>query len=283
MTPALAEALDLSTDRGALVTQIEAGSPRNRQASRRANVIVAVDEKPIESSTDLRNTVGLVRAGESVAVRFLRLGQRRTAHATVAATRPAVRGERRQPIRARCRYWQAQRSWRYRAIIRRSARPRCLGQCRRAGLRRGALRPASRRRHHGRQREPVASAVALAAGLDRTAPPIALRVAARRASVVPRRALTRPWHARSTSSVADELRPQPHRVSTPITDRPHAVANLQSARCLLRSTVVEKRPNARARVARVASMRPTRADAVAWTLLDFSRSRTSSTVESGNK
>jgi serine protease DegQ len=85
VTPALAQALELSTDRGALVTQIEPGSPAEQAGIEAGDVIVAVDEQPIDSSTDLRNTVGLVRAGESVAITFLRLDERRTVRATVAA------------------------------------------------------------------------------------------------------------------------------------------------------------------------------------------------------
>jgi Do/DeqQ family serine protease len=85
VTPGLAQALKLATDRGALVTQTEPGSPAEQAGIEAGDVIVAVDDEPIDSSTDLRNTVGLVRAGESVAVTFLRGGERRTTHATVAA------------------------------------------------------------------------------------------------------------------------------------------------------------------------------------------------------
>jgi Do/DeqQ family serine protease len=85
VTPGLAKALDLATDRGALVTQTEPGSPAEQAGIEAGDVIVAVGDEPIDSSADLRNTVGLVRAGQSVAVTFLRGGERRAVRATVAA------------------------------------------------------------------------------------------------------------------------------------------------------------------------------------------------------
>ena len=58
VTPGLAQALELHTDRGALVTQIEPGSPSEQAGIEAGDVIVAIDDKPIDSSADLRNEVG---------------------------------------------------------------------------------------------------------------------------------------------------------------------------------------------------------------------------------
>jgi S1-C subfamily serine protease len=85
VTPGLAHALELTTDRGALVTQVEPGSPAEQAGIQAGDVVVAIDEQSIDSTADLRNTVGLVRAGESVAVTAIRDGQRRTVRTTVAA------------------------------------------------------------------------------------------------------------------------------------------------------------------------------------------------------
>jgi Do/DeqQ family serine protease len=85
VTPGLAQALELTTDRGALVTQIEPGSPAEQAGLQAGDVIVAIDGKPIDSSVDLRNEIGLIRAGESVEVTSLRDGERSTVRATVAA------------------------------------------------------------------------------------------------------------------------------------------------------------------------------------------------------
>jgi serine protease DegQ len=85
VTPALADALELTIDRGALVTQTEPGSPSEQAGIAAGDVIVAVNEIAVDDSADLRNQVGLVRAGESVDMTFVRGAERRTVHPTVAA------------------------------------------------------------------------------------------------------------------------------------------------------------------------------------------------------
>jgi len=88
VTPALAQALELTADRGALVTQVEPGSPSEKAGIEPGDVIVEINGKAIDSSSDLRNEVGLVRAGEPVDVTAIRDGDRRTVRATVAAETP---------------------------------------------------------------------------------------------------------------------------------------------------------------------------------------------------
>jgi serine protease DegQ len=90
VTPGLSQALELTTDRGALVTQVEPGSSAEQAGIEAGDVIVAIDDTPIDGSADLRNEIGLIRAGESVAVTTLRDGERRTVNATVAAESTAA-------------------------------------------------------------------------------------------------------------------------------------------------------------------------------------------------
>src|SRR5688572_221273 len=84
VTPGLAQALELATDRGALVTQVEPASPAEQAGIKPGDVIVAIDEQPIDSGADLRNTVGLVRAGSAISVTAIRDGERRTVRTTIA-------------------------------------------------------------------------------------------------------------------------------------------------------------------------------------------------------
>jgi Do/DeqQ family serine protease len=91
VTPGLAKALELKTDRGALVTQVEPGSPADEAGIQAGDVVVAIDNQSIDSSADVRNTVGLVRAGETVAVTTLRNGDRRTVRTVVAPNSDAGR------------------------------------------------------------------------------------------------------------------------------------------------------------------------------------------------
>lgn len=63
LTPVLAEALEIGVDRGALVTGVDPGSAG---AGIRSRDVVALNGAPIESSTELRNRIGLTRVGETV-------------------------------------------------------------------------------------------------------------------------------------------------------------------------------------------------------------------------
>jgi Do/DeqQ family serine protease len=84
VTPGLAQALELATDRGALVTQVEPGSPAEQAGIKPGDVVVSIDEQSIDSGADLRNAVGLVRAGSSISVTAIRDGERRTVRTTIA-------------------------------------------------------------------------------------------------------------------------------------------------------------------------------------------------------
>ena len=84
VTPGLAQALELATDRGALVTQVEPGSPAEQAGIKPGDVVVAIDEQTIDSSADLRNTVGLVRAGSPISITVIRDGERHTVRTTIA-------------------------------------------------------------------------------------------------------------------------------------------------------------------------------------------------------
>jgi len=72
LTPDLVEALDLGTELGALVSRVESGSPAETAGIQAGDVIVAVDGTKVESSRDLRNSIGLIRVGEEIAIDVLR-------------------------------------------------------------------------------------------------------------------------------------------------------------------------------------------------------------------
>ena len=72
LTPDLVEALDLGTELGALVSRVESGSPAETAGIQAGDVIVAVGGTKVESSRDLRNSIGLIRVGEEIAIDVLR-------------------------------------------------------------------------------------------------------------------------------------------------------------------------------------------------------------------
>lgn len=78
LTPDLAEALGLETAKGAVISQVEAGSPAERAGLQAGDVVVEVDDAPIEDAGDLRNRVGLVERGGKIAIEYIRDGKPHT-------------------------------------------------------------------------------------------------------------------------------------------------------------------------------------------------------------
>jgi len=83
------------TAEGALVQEVAGGSAAEKAGIEVGDVIVSVDGQRIKSASELRNTVGLKRSGESVRVDVLRDGKRRqiTALLSEVATTAQVDGE----------------------------------------------------------------------------------------------------------------------------------------------------------------------------------------------
>lgn len=72
VTPDLAEALGLGDLRGAVISNVEAGSPADHAGLQVGDVVTAVDGRAVHSSTDLRNRIGLTPAGASVKLSLVR-------------------------------------------------------------------------------------------------------------------------------------------------------------------------------------------------------------------
>ena len=77
----VAEALNASVDRGALVTEVVPGSAAEQSGLRVDDIIVGVNEEKITNASELRNTIGLKGSGESVTIRYIRDGKERTTRA----------------------------------------------------------------------------------------------------------------------------------------------------------------------------------------------------------
>lgn len=83
VTPDVVAALDIAIDTGAVVTSIVPGSAAEKAGMRISDVIVAIDGERITGSRDLRNTVGLKRQGQSVALDLYRDGDRMSLNAFI--------------------------------------------------------------------------------------------------------------------------------------------------------------------------------------------------------
>jgi Do/DeqQ family serine protease len=88
ISPDVAEALALGTDRGALIVQVESGSPAEHAGLQPGDVVTAIDGRPVEGSTDLRNIIGMSRMGDTVTVTLLRDGKDQEVSVTIAPPAP---------------------------------------------------------------------------------------------------------------------------------------------------------------------------------------------------
>ncbi|MFN4281615.1 MAG: Do family serine endopeptidase [Alphaproteobacteria bacterium] len=84
VTPDVAEALALGDIHGAIITNIEAGSPAQRAGLRAGDVVTAVDVRPVRSSTDLRNRIALTPVGTVVTLTVARSGGQREIQVGIA-------------------------------------------------------------------------------------------------------------------------------------------------------------------------------------------------------
>src|SRR5215469_1889674 len=88
VTPGVARSLGLHKAAGGIVAQVIPGSPADKAGVRAGDVVTAIEGHHIESNTDLRNAIGLLRVGDGVTIDLLRDGRRQRHRATLADTLP---------------------------------------------------------------------------------------------------------------------------------------------------------------------------------------------------
>jgi serine protease Do/serine protease DegQ len=75
VTPAVAKQLGLAVTEGAVVQKVEPGSTAEQAGLRPRDVVIATNGRPVRSSGELRNRVGLTPVGEDVDMTVLRDGR----------------------------------------------------------------------------------------------------------------------------------------------------------------------------------------------------------------
>lgn len=78
-----AELYGLEVTSGALVAQVERGTPADEAGLRRGDIIVALDDTQIRSSGDLYSALRDYQPGDEVSVTVVRNGERRTLDVTL--------------------------------------------------------------------------------------------------------------------------------------------------------------------------------------------------------
>jgi serine protease Do/serine protease DegQ len=84
LSPEFRKSLGLAENaQGALVSQVTEGSAAAKAGIEAGDVITSVRGQPIRSNTELRNTIGMLKVGESVDITLLREGKPRTVTAVL--------------------------------------------------------------------------------------------------------------------------------------------------------------------------------------------------------
>ncbi len=78
LTPDIAEALHIDVPGGAVISRVEPGSPARQAGLQPGDVIIAIDDAPVQNSSDLRNRVGLTPVGQTIRLTILRNGSQQT-------------------------------------------------------------------------------------------------------------------------------------------------------------------------------------------------------------
>jgi serine protease Do/serine protease DegQ len=89
LTPELAQAFGLRQARGAVVTAVQAKSPAAKAGLEPGDVVLAINDKPVKSSQEIRNAIGMLPMGEEVKLEILRGGETRSVKAEIAAPKTA--------------------------------------------------------------------------------------------------------------------------------------------------------------------------------------------------
>ena len=83
ITPEMASTLGLASAQGALVSQVDEGSPAEKAGLKQGDVIIQYNGKPVADNNQLRNAVASTTPGTAVPVQVLRNGKTETLRATV--------------------------------------------------------------------------------------------------------------------------------------------------------------------------------------------------------
>ena len=89
ISPDMAQAMNLSTTRGALVSTVDAGSPAEKAGLKQGDVITQLNGKDVADNNQLRNAIGNTLPGSKVTLTVLRDGRTQALTATLGQLEPA--------------------------------------------------------------------------------------------------------------------------------------------------------------------------------------------------
>jgi serine protease DegQ len=85
LTPDIAEALHTDAQGGAVITKVVRDSPASRVGLQAGDVILAIDGRPVQNSSDLRNHIALMAVGQTIQLTIVRKGNQQTVSVQIAS------------------------------------------------------------------------------------------------------------------------------------------------------------------------------------------------------
>jgi serine protease Do/serine protease DegQ len=98
LTPELAQAFGIDSRNGAVISRVVPDSPADRAGLKSGDVVTEINDRAIKNAMSMRNTVGLLRIGQSLDIRLLREGEPMRLTATIEEPRQqAIKGDKVHP------------------------------------------------------------------------------------------------------------------------------------------------------------------------------------------
>jgi len=91
LTPDLAEAFGLGSQRGAVIAEVMADSPASKAGMMPGDIVISIDGRPIKNASEVRNRIGLLPVGEMMKFDVLRNGKRKTLTVTITEGKEGAR------------------------------------------------------------------------------------------------------------------------------------------------------------------------------------------------
>jgi serine protease Do/serine protease DegQ len=87
VTHELAQAFGLPENQGAVVTGVQPDSPAAKAGLEPGDIVLAINDRKVKSSMDVRNAIGVLQVGDQVRIEVLHKGEADTLEAKIAAPR----------------------------------------------------------------------------------------------------------------------------------------------------------------------------------------------------
>lgn len=85
LNPELAKAFGLDIHKGVLISSVEPGAAADQAGMKVGDVVIGINDRVVEDTADLRNAIGILRAGAEVKLVLIRAGKERTIMAKIEA------------------------------------------------------------------------------------------------------------------------------------------------------------------------------------------------------